>query len=131
MNETIQQIAEMRRALKAKCRTLSVRNARGTAWGWVEVSGSEPGGCFTPAERAALIELGLSPGGNFCVISPDSRGFWHKKLTGQVPTGPPCLVCHAPGVESFFCPCDLHHWLCPAHVGLEHKDCAFVHRQTS
>jgi len=129
MNETKAQIADIRRALKKAAPTLSVRNGRGTAWGWVDISGSGEAGTFTPAERAALVALGMSPGGNFANISPDTRGYWHQKLTGQrVPTGGPCLVCRAPGVEHFGCPCDLTHWLCAAHHDIPRRDCAFINR---
>ena len=127
--ETKQEIAEIRKAIKAKIPTVSVRNGRGTAWGWVEIWGSEAGtGMFTAAEREGLKALGMNPGGNCCNISPDSRGFWHKKLTGQRATGQPCIVCHASGVQSFGCPCDLTHWLCEVHQNLFH-DCAFIHRR--
>lgn len=129
-HETLVQIDAIRRALKKKCRTLSVRNGRGTAWGWVDITGSDPGGCFTAAERAVLTELGMSPGGNFANIAPDARGYWLKKLTGQIPTGPPCLICHQPGVETFFCPCDLRHWLCADHLGVR-RDCAFAARENA
>lgn len=127
MSEAKQEIADIRRALKKAAPTLSVRNGRGTAWGWVEISGSGECRTFTATERAALTALGLNLGGNFSVISPDSRGYWHKKLTGQVPTGGPCIVCRAPGVEQFFCPCDLRHWLCADHLGV-HRDCAFANK---
>lgn len=131
MSDARQEISEIRKAIKRTVPTVSVRNGRGTAWGWVEISGSDDGGMFTGAERAGLSALGLSLGGNFSVISPDSRGFWHKKLTGQVATGRPCIACGAPGAEQFFCPCDLTHWLCAAHSTIERKDCAFVQREVT
>lgn len=129
MSDARQEISDIRKAIKKAVPTVSVRGGRGTAWGWVEISGSGECGTFTDAERVGLTALGLSLGGNFSVISPDSRGFWQKKLTGQVATGQPCIVCGAPGTEQFFCPCDLRHWLCATHGTIERKDCAFVHRE--
>ena len=130
MSDARQEITEIRKAIKKTVTTISVRNGRGTAWGWVEISGSGECGMFTETERAGLTALGLSPGGNFCVLSPDSRGFWVRKLTGQVPQGPPCIVCGQPGTEQFFCPCDLRHWLCAEHSSsIDRKDCAFIQRE--
>lgn len=80
MSDAIEEIAVIRRALKKTCPTLSVRNGRGTAWGWVEISGSGDCGRFTPEENKALRSVGLNPGGNFAVISPDDRRRWARKL---------------------------------------------------
>lgn len=45
-----------------------VRGGRGTAWGWIDVSGSLPGGEFTPAQKRAVEQVTGSPtGGNFWV----------------------------------------------------------------
>ncbi len=75
----------IRAALRAGCKTLHVRHGTGTAYGWIEISGSaDKSGTFTDAERAYLRKLGFTPGGNFCVISPDSedRDYWLKVLCG-------------------------------------------------
>lgn len=121
--DTQQEIAQIRKAIKAKVPTLSVRNNRGTAWGWVGIHGSGGGGMFTDAERDGLKALGLSPGGNYCNISPDARAYWLKRLTGEG-AGKRCSFCSAPASESFGCPCDLVHWTCPGHAHV--RDCARV-----
>jgi len=77
-----QEIAAIRKALKATIPTVSVRGSRGTAWGWIGIHGSGECGMFTDAERAGLKALGMNPGGNYCNISPDSRGYWLRRLTG-------------------------------------------------
>lgn len=74
-------IKGIRKVLKAKCPKLSVTRARGTAYGWIDISGSGEFGEFTDKEREVLKSLGLQPGGNFCVISPEERGYWYHKLT--------------------------------------------------
>jgi len=86
--DTKEQIALIRKIIKQKIPTVSVRNGRGTAWGWVEISGSGEFHDFTEAERTALKELGLTPGGNFAVISPEDRKFWLRKWLG-IPEPPP------------------------------------------
>lgn len=77
------QVAVIRQIVKGKCPTLHVRNGRGTAWGWVEISGSLEYGHFTEAEKRALESLGLSYGLNFAVISPEDRAWqiehWQKQ----------------------------------------------------
>ncbi len=73
-----EQIKVIRRELKKRCPTLRVRNGRGA---WVEIRGSGAYGEFSDNARATLRLLGLSSGGNFCVISPDCRSYWVEKLT--------------------------------------------------
>lgn len=47
---------------------VSVRGGRGTAWGWIDVKGSLPGGEFTPAQRKAVeLVTGGRTGVNFWV----------------------------------------------------------------
>ena len=47
---------------------VSVRGQRGTAWGWIDVSGSLHGGEFTPEQKQAVQEVTGSPTGvNFWV----------------------------------------------------------------
>lgn len=78
-----EEITLIRSRLKRLCPSLSVRNGKGTAWGWVDIRGSaDEFGHFTPAEKLALNSVGLSFGGNFAVISPDDREYWLNKLVG-------------------------------------------------
>ncbi len=79
MSDAKEDIKIIRKALKKRCPTLSVRNGRGTAWGWVEISGSGEYGNFTEVERKVLCDVGLTPGGNFAVISPESREYWRQE----------------------------------------------------
>lgn len=72
--------AIIRRELKRLCPTLSVRHGRGTSYCWVEISGSGPGGMFNPTEFSALAAVGLTPGGNFCVIAPEDQASWILRL---------------------------------------------------
>lgn len=45
-----------------------VRGGLGTAWGWIDVSGSLPGGEFTPAQRKAVEQVtGSRTGVNYWV----------------------------------------------------------------
>jgi hypothetical protein len=76
-------IRGIRRSLKSKCPTLSVTRGRGTAYGWIDISGSGPWGRFTDEEREYLRSVGLQPGGNFCVIAPEDREYWYHKLGGD------------------------------------------------
>jgi hypothetical protein len=90
--ETKEEIAKIRKLLKMLTPTVSVRNGRGTAWGWVEISGSGEYGNFTDSEKEGLMKAGLSYGGNFAVIHPDDREYRIEKLkivTGQPDHLPP------------------------------------------
>lgn len=64
---------KLAKELKAKIvaaggKGVSVRGGRGTAWGWLDVKGSEPGGKFTPEQREAVERVtGNRPGVNFWV----------------------------------------------------------------
>ena len=60
----------IRKALKTKCKTLRVRMARGTAYGWIDIWGSGPFSEFTDEEKKALDELGIPHGANCAGISP-------------------------------------------------------------
>ncbi len=119
---TKDEIAEIRRLIKQRIPTVSIRNGRGTAWGWVEISGSMRGGCFTFTEQKGLEALGFHPGGNFAVISPDSRNFWLHKLTGRLDanSNDRCIGpgCGRPAIKRFLCPCDLCHPVCQQHSNL-------------
>lgn len=89
MGDALEEIKTIRKELKKLCPTLSVRNGKGTAWGWVEISGSLEYGNFTEAESSALRSVGLTPGGNFAVISPDERRRWATKGDVNIPKNIP------------------------------------------
>jgi len=69
----------IRKALKSLAPTLSVRRARGTAYGWIDIWGSGEFHEFTEREKRALEKLGLSYGANCSVISPESRRYYVEK----------------------------------------------------
>lgn len=128
---TTDEVAIIRRLIKAKVPTVSVRRGQGTASGWVDIRGSGDWGNFTDGERAGLKALGFQPGGNFENIAPDARAFWIKKLGGEPEAErlPKCIVCRAEAVEDFGCNCDLTHWLCAEHLNIPRRDCAFIIRE--
>jgi len=74
-----EQIKTIRKALKQLCPSLSVRRDRGTAYGWIVISGSLEFGEFTESEKKALERFGLNYGGNCALISPDNRRYWVEK----------------------------------------------------
>jgi hypothetical protein len=80
VTEARQEIAEIRTLIKDFVPTLSVRNSRGTGWGWIHIRGSLSSGYFTDDEAAGLEALGFNHGANFCVIGPDEHGHWLEKL---------------------------------------------------
>ncbi len=75
MTTTQQEIAEFRGLLKTWLPKVSVRQGRGTAACWIDISGSQTFGHFTDEETAGLKALGFSYGANAAVISPDDRAF--------------------------------------------------------
>jgi hypothetical protein len=81
--DSLEQIALARKLIKSKCKTLSVRNGRGTAWGWIDIEGSENEfGEFTIEEKKALEELGLRFSLNCAVISTENREYYLRKWLG-------------------------------------------------
>lgn len=78
-SEYDEQIGVIRKALKELCPTLSVKRGRGTAYGWIEISGSKEFGNFTEKEKQALDKFGLNYGSNFSVISPENREHYVEK----------------------------------------------------
>ena len=77
-----QEIATLRKLLKSRIPGLHVRGARGTASGWVDISGSGPYGRPTPEQGKALMELGLTHHiQNGTSISPEKRACWIAKLS--------------------------------------------------
>ena len=73
------EIQVIRKMLKSIAPTISVRRDRGTAYGWIVISGSLQFGEFTEQEKKALETLGLSYGANYAVISPESRRYYVEK----------------------------------------------------
>ena len=89
-SEYDKQINVVRKALKKLCPTLSVRRGRGTAYSWIDVSGSgDEFGTFTEKEKQALDKFSLSYGMNAAVISPENRKWYVEKaekiLRGEIP----------------------------------------------
>jgi hypothetical protein len=70
------EIRLIRRAIKKICPGVSVRRGKGTAYGWIEIKGSGKFGDFTQVEINALQGLGLNPGANAVLISPQDRRRW-------------------------------------------------------
>jgi hypothetical protein len=66
-----EQIAMIRKVIKARVPGVAVKRGSGTASGWIGIW--SVGEVFTPEHRAALTGLGLAPGGNYANISPDDR----------------------------------------------------------
>ena len=83
---TKEDVAEIRKLIKKKCPTISVRMDRGTAYGWVDIS-AKGGRTFSQAETKCLSDLGLvaSPRvkTNWVVIAPEDRSKWIKKLKSR------------------------------------------------
>ncbi len=87
----------IRKALKSKCKTFSVRMDRGTAYGWICIWGSGEFHDFTEEEKRVLDEFGFRYGGNCCVISPDDVEYWVEKLTHAVPEARALLIAEVLG----------------------------------
>jgi hypothetical protein len=83
MNETIKRIARIRKFIKARCKTISVRNGTGTAYGWLEISGSGPGGEFNDSEKETLRSLNIGFGQNFSVMDYDGQFYFLEKVMGE------------------------------------------------
>jgi hypothetical protein len=78
--DAMEQIALIRKLIKEKCPTVSVRCGKGTAWGWVDIWGSaDEFKTFSETERKALSDLGLNCGGNCSNISPQDRKYYINK----------------------------------------------------
>ena len=69
----------IRKALKKVCPTLSIRMARGTAYGWIDIQGSKEYGAFTEKEKKTLTSFVINYGGNFAVIRPRDREYYREK----------------------------------------------------
>ncbi len=74
------QAAKIRKILKGRCPTLSVRMDTGTASEWIRINGSknEFGG-FTPKEKKCLDTFGIETGlGGGALLMPDEKEFFIK-----------------------------------------------------
>jgi hypothetical protein len=76
-------IARIRKIIKARCKSLSVRHGRGTAYSWCEISGSGPGGEFSQPEREALESFNMSYGVNFDVMDYEEQGIFLERYGGE------------------------------------------------
>ena len=73
----------IRKAIKSHPdgKKLSVKMDRGTAYGYIDISGSaDEFRNFTDEERSLLESYGMYPGGNFSCIPPEGRSFWVEKI---------------------------------------------------
>jgi hypothetical protein len=81
----------IRFALKKKCKTLHVKLARGTAYGWIDIWAGNYWE-FTEEEKKALEYFGLPHGGNCCVISPEDTAYWIEKICEKMPEAHAFLI---------------------------------------
>jgi len=72
-SETTRRIKLVRRIIKKKCPTVSVRMGAGTSWGHVDVMSKDIGASFTKKEINCLKGLGLIPGGNFAGLDRERQ----------------------------------------------------------
>ena len=72
-SDATRDIKLIRRIIKKKCPTVSVRMGQGTAYGWVDITSKDIGARFTDKEMKCLKGLGRNPGSNFDLISPEDR----------------------------------------------------------
>ena len=72
--------AKIRKIIKARCPTLSVKMGQGTARLWVQVDGSKDQfGRFTPTEKRCLETFGIETGlGGGTTIMPDEKEYFIK-----------------------------------------------------
>ncbi len=72
-----EQVAEIRRIIKAKMPHVRVIRGKGTACGWVDVWAHDLGASFTDEEYKMLKTFkGISVGGNCALVSPDQREYF-------------------------------------------------------
>ncbi len=73
-------VRTIRKLIKQRCPTVSVRMGRGTVYGWAQVASRDIGAPFTSSEKKCLRELSLNPGNNWLPIPPDKvRAFLKKR----------------------------------------------------
>ena len=73
--------AKIRKIIKNRCPTVSVKMAKGTAYGWVDIWSK--GVRFTDAEKKCLKSFGFTPGSNAAGLMPGERKAFIK--THRVP----------------------------------------------
>ena len=73
--------AKIRKIIKDRCPTVSVKMGKGTAYGWVDIWSK--GIRFTASERKCLRSFGFIPGSNAANLMPAERKAFIK--TGRVP----------------------------------------------
>ena len=78
-----ERVKVLRKEIKKRVPTVSVKMARGTAYGWVEIWGSGPEyGEFTGAELDGMESMGMGRNlGNCRVIQPTMIQTWINRLT--------------------------------------------------
>jgi hypothetical protein len=76
-NDTVKQVALIRKVIKSKIPHVSVTNSRGTSWGWVDVIVKTEDGftrMFTDEEAQILETIGLNGWKSNCaLVSPEKR----------------------------------------------------------
>ena len=74
-------VKTIRKLIKKRCPTVSVRMGRGTVYGWAQVTSKDIGAPFTQSEKRCLRGLSLNPGNNWLPIPPDKvEAFIKKKI---------------------------------------------------
>lgn len=64
-------VKKIRKIIKERCPTVSVKMGRGTIYGWATISPKGRSDSFTQSERACLKhEFNLRPAGNYDSLSP-------------------------------------------------------------
>lgn len=89
--------ADIRRELRKRGFTGSVRQGRGTACCWIHIHGSGKWGEFTEKEKEILKAAGETPGGNFCPIPAEDQPLLLARLQGREPD--PQDICHAQAIR--------------------------------
>ena len=84
---TKEDIKKVRKIIKKRCPTVSVRMGKGTAWGWADISSRKIGALFTEKEKKCLRSFGLRPGSNWDNIPPDKLKVFirNKRVTWKYP----------------------------------------------
>ncbi len=72
--------AKVRKIIKKRCPTVSVKMAKGTARGWVHIDGTKDKfGRFTPTEKRCLKSFGIDTGlGGGTSMMPGEKAYFIK-----------------------------------------------------
>ena len=84
----------VRKALKSKCKSLSIRMACGTAYGYIDIWGSGECHDFTEKERKVLTEFGIVPGGNCAHIAWDEYDYIINRICELMPEMKAYIIAH-------------------------------------